>query len=254
MTKSHSNHTDQQSEWTLALSERFEKSWNGPNRFTIELIVREIAADRRIRALQTLIPLELRLRNLTAESTLCNEYVARLPDHVDTVKQVFEQLSAAQSLANRETIAPSSQRDSDNCQDLFTAGPIRIPQQMGRYRIVRKLGQGGMGSVFLAHDEQLDREVALKIPRADLQGDVEARTRFEREARAAAKLQHPNICPVHDSGVVENIHFICMSYIEGASLSEFAVTESGLTESRIAELIQKLARALAAAHEAGFIH
>src|SRR5437660_1430748 len=71
--------------------------------------------------------------------------------------------------------------------------------RLGRYRILKKLGQGGMGAVFLAHDEELDRRVALKVPHLP-PGDSDALERFLREARAAATLSHPNLCPVYDFG------------------------------------------------------
>ncbi len=96
------------------------------------------------------------------------------------------------------------------------------------------------------------RPVALKIPRGDMQRNKELRTRFEREAQAAAALHHPGICPIYDIGQYQGIHYICMAYIEGFSLTRYAVAESGLSEQDIAELVRKLAKALAVAHGAGF--
>ena len=75
--------------------------------------------------------------------------------------------------------------------------PADVPSHIGRYRVERLLGEGGMGAVYLAHDPQLDRQVALKVPR--LTG-TQADARFLREARAAAALRHPNICQIHDLG------------------------------------------------------
>src|SRR5437016_3430407 len=77
-------------------------------------------------------------------------------------------------------------------------GPAAL-ERVGRYRILKKLGQGGMGAVYLAHDEQLDRQVALKVP-SFLPGDSDSMLRFHREARSAATLSHPNLCPVYDVG------------------------------------------------------
>src|SRR5262249_14282282 len=80
-----------------------------------------------------------------------------------------------------------------------------LPERFGRYRIERKLGKGGMGSVYLAHDTQLDRPVALKVP--NFAGDEpEVLARFYREARAAALLRHPNLCPVYDVGEIDGVH------------------------------------------------
>src|SRR5262249_59488864 len=94
------------------------------------------------------------------------------------------------------------------------------PEQIGRYRIVRKLGQGGMGTVYLAHDTQLDRPVALKVPHfkaSDGQGVLE---RFLREARSAARLDHPNICPIYDVGEVNGVHYLTMAFVSGKPLSD----------------------------------
>ena len=97
-----------------------------------------------------------------------------------------------------------------------------LPETFGRYRILRPLGQGGMGSVYLAHDTQLDRQVALKVP---LLGDDDQLApddlkRFLREARAAAALLHPNLCPIYDVGQVDGTPYLTMAYIEGHSLSD----------------------------------
>src|SRR5262249_52032961 len=74
--------------------------------------------------------------------------------------------------------------------------PGSLPERFGRYHILRRLGQGGMGSVYLAHDTELDRQVALKVPQLSSTGDTEVVQRFLREARAVATLKHPNVCPV----------------------------------------------------------
>src|SRR4051812_13081719 len=88
----------------------------------------------------------------------------------------------------------------------------------GRYRIERRLGAGAMGDVYLAHDTQLDRPVALKIPKLAPDDGPEVLERFLREARAAAGLHHPNICPVYDAGVCEGRHFMTTGYVAGRPL------------------------------------
>ena len=97
----------------------------------------------------------------------------------------------------------------------------KIPREFGRYRIVKRLGEGGMGAVYLAHDTQLDRQVALKIPRFSVKKKGEIVDRFFREARAAATIRHPNVCPVYDVGENDGIHYLTMAYIKGHTLSEF---------------------------------
>jgi predicted Ser/Thr protein kinase len=123
-----------------------------------------------------------------------------------------------------------------------------------RYRIERLLGHGAMGSVYLAYDQQLGRHVALKTPKF-AGGDVhEMIERFYREARAAATLRSPNICPIYDMGEAEGVHYISMAYIEGKTLSAI-IREQTLTDPhQIAALIRALALALQKAHEEGVVH
>src|SRR4051794_24895934 len=94
-----------------------------------------------------------------------------------------------------------------------------LPEVFGRYRIVSKLGEGGMGAVYLAEDTQLGRRVALKVPHFTAADGPAVVERFHREARAAAGIEHPNLCGVHDVGQVGGTHYLTMPYIEGTPLS-----------------------------------
>ena len=123
-------------------------------------------------------------------------------------------------------------------------GAQLLPEQFGRYRIVRLLGEGAMGKVYLAHDEQLDRDIALKVPRFSAKGDEERIERFYREARAAATLRHPNVCPIHDVGEFDGRPFLTMAYIKGRPLQQ----------RQAAIIVRKLARGLAAAHKEEVTH
>ncbi|WP_315852285.1 WD40 repeat domain-containing serine/threonine-protein kinase [Lignipirellula cremea] len=126
--------------------------------------------------------------------------------------------------------------------------------EFGRYRIEKKLGQGGMGAVYLAHDSRLERQVALKVPRFAEHDDPQILERFLREAKAAATIDHPNLCPVYDVGEVDGVHYLSMAYIEGRSLAE-CLRESGpLSQTVAADLTRKLALALAEAHQHGVVH
>src|SRR5205807_9832110 len=98
--------------------------------------------------------------------------------------------------------------------------PAHLPVMFGRYRLERLLGKGGMGAVYLAHDTQLDRHVALKVPSFG-PDDGGLRERFFREARAAATLSHPNLCPVFDVGEQDGVYYLTMAYIEGKPLSAY---------------------------------
>ena len=127
-----------------------------------------------------------------------------------------------------------------------------IPRQFGRYRILDRIGQGGMGSVFKAHDEQLDRVVALKVPFLGNDGE-EARQRFFREARSAATLHHPNVCPVYDVGEFRGMPFLTMAFVEGKGLDR-VVKDTTVTPAQAAILVRKVALAMQVAHDKGVVH
>jgi serine/threonine protein kinase len=130
---------------------------------------------------------------------------------------------------------------------------IQLPAQFGRYRLEKLLGKGGMGVVYLAHDTQLDRRVALKMPTEALAEGV-PRERFFREARAAATLSHPNLCPVYDIGELDGVYYLTMPFIEGRPLSDYLQAKRPMPASAAAGLCRVLARALHEAHEHGVCH
>lgn len=125
--------------------------------------------------------------------------------------------------------------------------------RIGPYRILERLGSGGMGEVFLAYDERLDRRVAIKRIRLEAGGSSQRRERFRREARMAARLSHPAIVQVHDILEENGADYIVMEYVEGTSLREI-VDRGPLPARRVVELACELADGLDAAHRAGIVH
>src|SRR5439155_5911971 len=123
-----------------------------------------------------------------------------------------------------------------------------------RYRIESKLGQGGMGAVYKAYDNDLDRTVALKLVRSDLMADAETMQRFKQELLLASKISHKNILRIHDLGDVEGIKFISMAYIEGEDLHQHLKREGRLPVDRSIAIARQLCEALEAAHAAGVMH
>ena len=128
-----------------------------------------------------------------------------------------------------------------------------IGQTLGHYRILEKIGSGGMGEVYRARDEQLGREVALKVLPAQLLADDSARKLLIREARTASALNHPNICTIHDVGETDGRNFIVMEYVRGRPLSE-QIGEGGLPAEKVIRYGEQIADGLAHAHEHGVIH
>jgi Tol biopolymer transport system component len=128
-----------------------------------------------------------------------------------------------------------------------------VGTQLGHYRIERLLGSGGMGEVYVADDLRLGRRVALKILSTELAGDTSRRERFEREARAAATLNHPNIVTIHSVEEAGGVPFLTLELLDGKTLGEI-IPAGGLPLDRLLTLAIPLADAVGAAHQAGITH
>ena len=125
--------------------------------------------------------------------------------------------------------------------------------RLGPYRVVSHLAAGGMGDVYRAHDERLDREVALKILPTDVANDAERLDRFEREARASAALNHPNIVVTYDIGRAEGVTYVALELLDGATLRE-ELKRHPPTHRKAIEWTIDVARGLSAAHAKGIVH
>jgi formylglycine-generating enzyme required for sulfatase activity/predicted Ser/Thr protein kinase len=171
--------------------------------------------------------------------------------------QQFVDGAHGQSVASLET-----RLDNPTCQPTVSfepqhaavpAGEI-VPEQFGRYRILKRLSEGGMGCVYLAHDPQFDREVALKVPKFTPDDPPEVRERFYREARAAATVDHPHLCPVYDVGELDGVPYLVMAYVQGKTLKEVMAGKSPPSARAAAGVVRKLALAMHEAHAKGVIH
>jgi len=128
-----------------------------------------------------------------------------------------------------------------------------IGQILSHYKIVEKIGAGGMGVVYLAHDEQLDRDVAIKVLPAGSLADEVARKRFRKEALSLARLNHPNIATVHEFGTQDDTDFLVTEFIPGVTL-DIKLTGGPLSPAEVVRLGAQLAEGLAAAHQQGVVH
>ena len=128
-----------------------------------------------------------------------------------------------------------------------------IGELLGHYRIVSKIGQGGMGVVYRAHDEVLERDVAVKVLREGTLVDESSRQHLLHEARAASALSHPNICTIHEVGEFDGELYMVMELIEGQTLSAL-IGGTGLAVQSILRYGVQIARALAHAHGRNIVH
>lgn len=207
-------------------------------------------------------------RRRNGEAVTPDAWAASHPEFRGALLKLFEQ--AGQSLGDSATgqadgtvIVPGGAGAGDSetmIEDSQLSGrEARLsrdapPTRFGRYRIIRELGRGAMGAVYLAQDEQLHRQVALKIPQFGADMNRGLLERFYREARAAAALRHPGICPVYDVGEIDGQHYITMAYIEGRPLRDFTKSSKRQAGRQVARVIRKLALALEVAHQNNVIH
>jgi eukaryotic-like serine/threonine-protein kinase len=124
----------------------------------------------------------------------------------------------------------------------------------GRYRVVSRLGSGGMAEVFLAEDQQLGRKVALKLLHRRFSEDPGFVERFRREARSAAGLQHPNVVGVYDRGGYDGTYYIAMEYVPGRTLKQLVREEAPLDPVRAIDITIQMLKAARFAHRHGVIH
>jgi len=192
---------------------------------------------------------EYLLREQQGEAPEAEGFQHRFPKYAKTL---------GQQIALHQTLAPNgstkSWAGSNDVAPNNDAGAPQLTGNFGRYRIERLLGQGGMGTVYLAYDTQLHRDVALKVPHFDDAGDDQRIERFYREARIAATFHHPNLCPVYDVGQIDGVHYLTMPYLQGEPLSELLRRNGRLPPAAAVRLAARIAQALDVAHLAGVLH
>lgn len=138
-----------------------------------------------------------------------------------------------------------------NLEGATSSGPVGL---LGEYLLLRRIGAGGMGEVFLAEHRTMNRHVALKILSRKIADRPQLLERFFQEIRAVAKLMHPNIVTAFDAGSVSNVHYLVMELIEGESLSNRVARKGVFSNSEIAHILQQAASALEYAHRLGIVH
>lgn len=159
----------------------------------------------------------------------------------------------AAMLETREGNSANAKTDPERADQAFAAERLQL-DSIGGYEIVKQIGRGGYGVVLQAIDRQLNRTVALKIPRVDHALKPEMRARFAREARAAAALDHPNIVAVYDCGHDQGLDYLAVQFVDGDDLGSFLAKGNKLDPHAAARLVADLADALEHAHQRGVLH
>ncbi|QEG35963.1 serine/threonine-protein kinase [Bythopirellula goksoeyrii] len=278
ITQTHLLHTLDQ------ICDRFEEAWCDGQHPLIEDYIEGLQDPLRTRLLQELVALEVSYRRKSGQTPDASEYESRFTSDTATVREGFDDCSSTAQVETDSldrTEIPSLYLDircpscnapmqvavdtplteliCNRCGSHFSLvdqshATQRAPplSQLGRFELVERLGVGSFGSVWKARDKELDRMVAIKIPRQGMM-TTEEKERFFHEARAAAQLQHPNIVSVHEVGSEGESIYIVSDFVHGFTLSDW-LTDQKLTGREAAELCAKVAEAVHYAHEQGVIH
>jgi serine/threonine protein kinase len=216
--------------------DRFESAWKAGQRPRIEDHLRAVAEAERPALLHELIQLEIDYRYLAGEQPKATDFLARFPT-----------LDAAwlQGLLSADMPAPTLRGPEDE------PAPVR---RLGKFVLLSQLGQGGCGTVWRARDSELDRIVAVKIPDASFMTAPELLARFRREARAVARLSHPNIVTLFEVGEVDGTPLLVMEYVAGTDLWRLVKQQGPLPIAQACECIRQAALGLQHAHENGLVH
>ena len=255
----------------LAACERFESAWRAGERPAIERYLEGLGPAERTAAMQGLVALEFKLRREEHDPPTLREYVNRFPADATVVAMAFATSNnppAVDSPANgippgplvdgtEHVLTDSGVGESTiavvRCHESIDLQKV-VPVWLGRYQIVRLLGQGSFGSVYLARDGELHRDVAIKVPITRvlaMPGQLEA---LLAEARLAAGLRHPAIVGVYDVGRDDDGSvFIVLEYVEGTTLADL-LGRGRVDAVRWAGLIANIADAVHSAHSAGLVH
>ena len=223
----------------------FEKAWKAGQRPRIEDYLANVPEAERSQVLWELLALELAYRRDANETLNPDEYQQRFPEHAELIQGVFREKS----------------RQADSSDQQVTTGPEPAngeeadqPIQLGRYKIATRLGAGGFGIVYRGYDEELRRNVAIKVPHRQRIAQPEDVEKYLAEARILAGLDHPHIVPVHDVGRTEDgLCYVVSKFVEGSDLArKMRETRFGFFES--AQLVATVAEALQYAHEKRLVH
>lgn len=245
-----------------ALCDEFEAAWKGDKRRRLEEVLAKAGDVPKEELFRALLAVEIELRLAAREKVTTGDYEQRFPESKDAIREVFREIQQARrgNRAKSKTVvgtvsvsSPSAETSVTETKTETHLPPGELPPSLARFEILEVLGAGAFGTVYKARDPKLDRDVAIKVPKEAMLKTQDDRERFLREARAAANLSHPNICPVHEVSEIDGREYIVMGFIQGKPLS--ALIATGKIQSRQAAFCAyKLAKAFQEAHENGILH
>lgn len=244
---------------------RFENAWRNGARPAIDDYL-PTRAHVPSRALIELVHIDLELRLKAGEAARVEEYLVRYPELVGDRAVAFELIAAERDLRRRRepnlAIDDYLQRFPEYRVELLARtdfgslpepSDTEVPPEVAGYEVLSLLGGGGMGVVYKARQERLNRVVALKMIRAGAHASPDLRARFHIEAEALAKLEHPNIVQIYEVGESMGCPYIAMEFLDGGSLHEL-LAGNAAPPHPAAELVETVARAMHAAHLRGIVH
>jgi serine/threonine protein kinase/formylglycine-generating enzyme required for sulfatase activity len=265
--------TDQQLSEIDELCDRFDRELLNGHAPRMEAFQAEAPEAAQDGLLAELLAMEREYRTTQGETPRPEDYVQRFPQQAGVIARVFSgakgthgsddrtilsdsQIATSAEVPTRSALShPPEQTAMGETQ---ATGPlstiINIGSQLGPYKLLAKLGEGGMGAVYKARHGKLGKLVALKILPQHLLSRSDALSRFEREMLAVGSLQHPNIIQALDAGEIGGSHYLSMEYVEGQDLQQFVQTQGTMSVVNACQAIRQAAQGLAAAHQLGLVH
>jgi serine/threonine protein kinase len=231
--------------------DQFESAWREGERPQIKQFLAKVPERAQRAAFRELLAVEVELRRSGGEQPTPEEYKRQFPQYRDVVDAVF---GPSKARADEPLASTGSRAGAAGAEAAASTTTDEVPPQVGRYRVEQLLGEGGYGRVYLAHDDELNRPVAIKVPHRRRVSSPEDVEKYLAEARVLASLDHPGIVPVYDAGRTDDgLCFVVAKFIEGSDLAT-RIKEDRPGHYESAKLVAMVAEALHYAHLRGLVH
>lgn len=243
------------------LCDEFERRLRAGERLRIEDYLAQVPQRARQFGFRHLLAVELELRWKSGQSVDADDYRRRFSDDCSVVDQEVQRAERAAADAQGGVASASTGRSGLTVtnEQVVAANPAPAPDadpilgRLGRYRILRVLGEGGFGRVYLAEDTELRRNVALKVPKKQAFDSGYSVDDFLEEARVAAKLKHPGLVTVHDVQQETGRPYMVQEYVEGTNLQGW-MRETAASHDQMVRLLVEIAEAVGFLHQQGYVH